>query len=254
MNYICETYFSSELSEKQIGDFIIIQCSVFPATPMTRADFQTKFLDNIYGDSIIVLIYDEAGVPAAARALWRNDICGRLAFQPSDTAVRKEHRRQGLFVTMTKAALEMVPDDALIYNFPNGNSYPQYMKLGWKNYKIQFTRFFTPWQYLKEDDTVIEDSYLKWWILPRTDDHYGYVKSFGKYYLVRRLNNAGRYIVFGQLSTDGAALFPRVHPKLLIYHSAKRPFYNRNAKVGCKIVALNATPAEKIPNWKTDVL
>lgn len=254
MNYTCVTFFTSELSEKHIQDFIYVQNEVFSKTPMSRDDFRLKFQNNVYGDSIICIVYAEDGKPAGARAFWRNDICGRLAYQPSDTAVCKEHRRQGLFVMMTNAALYKASGNAIIYNFPNENSYPQYLKLGWSDYKIQYTRIFSSRKYLREDPSVIDNNYLKWWIMPRTDASYGQVKRMGRYYLVRKLNDKGRYIIFGQISKEASKLFPPVSPKLLVFHSAKKPFYNRSGKVACKIVALNASASELIPNWKTDVL
>lgn len=221
---------------------------------MTREDFELKFQKNIYGDSIIVIVYDENGNAAAARAFWRNDINGQLAYQPSDTAVCKEHRRQGLFVKMTQSALDFASEDAVIYNYPNGNSYPQYIKFGWKDYAIQYARIFTSYQYKKEDNTTIDSDYLRWWIKPNTNDKYGYVSIWNKRYLVRALNNRGRFIVFGRISKEDCELFKKVHPLLLIYHSTKRAFYSNKNRVGCKIVALNPRENVKIPNWKTDVL
>ena len=254
MSYTVEAYFVSELTDKKIDEFIWVQCQVFTKTPMTREDFELKFQKNIYGDSIIVIVYDEDGNPAAARAFWRNDINGHLAYQPSDTAVCKEHRRQGLFVKMTQAALDKAGSSAIIYNYPNGNSYPQYIKFGWKDYEIQYARIFTPYQYRKEDDSVIDSDYLRWWIVPRVNEKYGRVDIFKKSYLVRKLNDRGRYIVFGRIHKDDAELFTKVKPILLVYHSAKRAFYSNKKRVGCNIVALNAREDVKIPGWKTDVL
>lgn len=254
MEYKCKSYFVSEMTEDEINDFIWVQCQVFTKQPMTRQDFELKFVKDIYGDSIIVVVYDEDGNAAAARAFWRNDIKGHLAYQPSDTAVCKKHRRQGLFVKMTQAALDKVGSEAIIYNYPNGNSYPQYIKFGWKDYAIQYARIFTPHRYSKEDNSIIDSDYLKWWIIPRTNEKYGRVDIFGKSYLVRALNNRGRYIVFGRIHKTDATLFPKVHPLLLVYHSTKRAFYSNKNGVGCRIVALNATDEVKIPGWKTDVL
>ena len=251
--YDCLVFYTSQMNEKQINDFISVQCEVFKKSPMTRDDFKHKYEDNIYGDSIIVLLYDEEGNPAAARALWRNDVFGGVAYQPCDTAVCSNHRRRGLFVVMTKAALE-VSGNALIYNYPNDNSYPQYMKLGWKDYAIQYVKIFTVRSYEKEDKSVIDDDYLNWWIKPRCSDNYGYAKKGNKLYLVRKLNDRGRYFVFGRISENAAKSFNKVKPKLMIFHSNKKSFYNKPDKIGCKIVSLNADKNTMIPNWKTDVL
>ncbi len=253
MEYICKVFFSSELNKKEISDFIFVQQNVFPNSPMSYEDFKIKFLDNVYGDSIIVIIYDSEGNPAAARALWRNDLDGSLAYQPTDTAVCKEHRRQGLFVTMTKAALEKATAKALIYNFPNGNSFPQYLKLGWGIYKLQYTRFFTPKNYIKEDNSIIESKYFSWWMLPKFNDQYRYAKFGNKYFLVKTLGRC-RNMVLGRLNLEDAKKLKPAKFGIFTYQSAEKSFYNDEEKTANVIVSLNVTEKNSIPNWKTDVI
>lgn len=58
----------------------------------------------------------------------------RLALQPSDAMVHPDHRRQGLFSRMTTDALSRYADrgPAFCFNFPNPNSLPGNLKLGWE--------------------------------------------------------------------------------------------------------------------------
>ena len=254
MDYVLKKFLSSEMDKKTIEDFIFVQQSVFSSQPFTYDSFSQKFLKNIYGDSIIIIVYDEENKPIAARAFWRNDINGHLAYQPADTAVCKEHRRKGIFGLMTKAALEAIEPNAVIYNYPNSNSYPQYMKIGWKDYETQYARIFTPWNYRAEKKGIIDSDYLKWWIEPRLNDTYGCFKAFGRSYLVRSLNQHGRYLIFGELHAEDTGRFKRVFPSLVLYHSKSKPFYRRNAKIGCRIVCKTNPDNIRIPDWKTDVL
>lgn len=74
-----------------------------------------------------------------------------MAYQPADTVVDPNYQGKGLFNRMTKKALEVAEEKkgAFIFNFPNQNSLPGYLNLGW-NYvsklnwyvKIKNPRYF----------------------------------------------------------------------------------------------------------------
>ena len=95
---------------------------------MNESEFNRKYIKNIYGDSILVVVYSNS-IPVAARAFWRNDINGKRVYQPVDTCVTQQFRRRGIFAKMTNIALKMIKEEDIVYNFPNKNSYPQYIKL-----------------------------------------------------------------------------------------------------------------------------
>lgn len=252
MEYEIRILKSSQMSKEEIDDFVFVQQEVFPKYPMQFEDFKLKFLDNIYGDSIIVIAYDGA-TPAGARAFWRNDIDGNIAYQPSDTAVRSNYRKQGLFVKMTLPIIDCIGEHSIVYNFPNENSYPQYKKLGWEDYKIQYTRIFSIFTYTKEEPSFIPTDYFNWWVKHQLNENYGYVKILDKYYLVRQISEKGRFVIFGQLEKKCAKQLQQKHPLLLVYHSQKCPFYNRKKKIACKIVYKCTSRPLYIPSWKTDV-
>ena len=119
-------FWSGSVEDKHIDDFISVQQQVFN-NKYNRLIFERKFLNNIYGKSLIVLAYHENKC-VGARAFWRNDIGNYTAYQPCDTAVLEEYRGLRLFSKMTNVALERIEKDALIYNFPNNNSLPGYLK------------------------------------------------------------------------------------------------------------------------------
>ena len=54
------------------------------------------------------------------------------AAQPCDTVVEPDYRGQGIFTKLTKYAInEMKKEFQLFFNFPNFNSMPGYLKMGW---------------------------------------------------------------------------------------------------------------------------
>lgn len=61
---------------------------------------------------------------------------GRIfkAAQPGDTVVHPDFRGQGLFSQMNRIAIEELGKEGydLFFNFPNRNSQPGYLKMGWK--------------------------------------------------------------------------------------------------------------------------
>jgi GNAT superfamily N-acetyltransferase len=72
------------------------------------------------------------------RAFWprKVEINGHIYkfHQAVDTAVHPLSRRQGIFSALIREGLKLLPtqDSFGIFNFPNPNSLPGYLKLGWK--------------------------------------------------------------------------------------------------------------------------
>lgn len=60
------------------------------------------------------------------------------AAQPCDTVVHPEFRRRGIFRDMNKVAIEEMTKDGydLFFNFPNRNSQPGNLKMGWRNVMV----------------------------------------------------------------------------------------------------------------------
>ena len=81
-NIVYDIRWTNDLDEKFIADFLYVQNEVFGCG--TREEFKRQFEENIYGKSIVVVVYLD-DKPVAARALWRNDIEGKEAYQPGST-------------------------------------------------------------------------------------------------------------------------------------------------------------------------
>lgn len=238
---------SSELDDKMIEDFISLQNTVFSKNKYDRNRFLKKYTDNVYGPSVIVVAYDN-GVGVGARSFLRNDIGEKLAYQPCDTCVLESHRRKGLFSMMTLKALNSVPKESLIYNFPNKNSLPGYLKLGWKISYFKKFKILISGKSLKEVEKI--DSLTKKWMLSdiKKESDLFYTKKRKKFYLImkRRYN---RYWIVGEISeSDTVNLRKAKFPLLLVYSPSGR--------FGEGIVAVTRNNQNNIdiPFYKADTL
>ena len=91
-----------------------------------------KHHNSPLGKSLITYAESVDGNMVAARAFWPMYSQGAPVFQPCDTVTHPDFQRRGLFSKLTLACLETLPDNSAIINFPNHNSFPGYLKLGWK--------------------------------------------------------------------------------------------------------------------------
>jgi len=95
-----------------------------------------KYNQNPMGESVI-LVAENNGKIVGLRSFWKYDLMYRSnllkAYQPVDTVVHEKYRGQGLFTKLTTAAINEAKhyDADLLFNYPNQNSLPGYLKLGW---------------------------------------------------------------------------------------------------------------------------
>ena len=95
-----------------------------------------KYERNVFGKSIIIIAEDNDRV-VGARIFWAWEFQCRgktlKAYQPVDTVVHPNYQGQGLFSKLTVKAVEeaMKKKADFLFNFPNQNSLPGYLKLGW---------------------------------------------------------------------------------------------------------------------------
>jgi GNAT superfamily N-acetyltransferase len=107
-----------------------------PAGERTAAFFDWKHGRNPFGPSP-ALVADTGEGLIGLRALmrWRFAAGQRAveALRAVDTATDPAHQGKGVFRRLTLAALEKVGDDAaLVFNTPNADSLPGYLKFGWR--------------------------------------------------------------------------------------------------------------------------
>ena len=97
-----------------------------------------KYRNSPFGPAIIQVVRIDGRI-AATGCLWPMTLlCNdrRLrALQPCDTAVHPDFRRRGLFGQLNRARKDLATERNLdlIFNFPNANSLPGYIKSGWQH-------------------------------------------------------------------------------------------------------------------------
>jgi len=68
-----------------------------------------------------------------------------IAIRPVDTATALEARGKGVFTKLTLAGLDKLKDTyQFVFNTPNTNSYPGYIKMGWTDLQTSKTVYFIP--------------------------------------------------------------------------------------------------------------
>lgn len=246
---IYDCRWSDRVDEKFVEDFVATENEVFN-NGYTKELFNRKYVDNIYGKSVVEVVYID-GKPEAARGLWRNDIDGRESYQPGDTCVTEACRGKGVFTEMTKRSIEMLPKDALIYNFPNQNSYPGYMKMGWHLVKEYGFALFNKKKYFEEHPMKIDNQYADWW-LP-LDDGMMYINKGNDYFLVRKMSKPLCYKILTCAEKEIAEKLPKASFGVFFYRSEQKNFYNSKLGLPLRVVSKDEN-IKYIPIWKIDVL
>ncbi|GHA53375.1 GNAT family N-acetyltransferase [Pontibacter akesuensis] len=96
-----------------------------------------KHIDNPFGASPVLLAFDEdklIGLRAFMRWQWAYKEHVLPAFRAVDTATHPDYRGKGIFSKLTKALIEELKrteSSCFIYNTPNSQSKPGYLKMGW---------------------------------------------------------------------------------------------------------------------------
>lgn len=247
-NIIYDCRWSDKADDKFISDYNLVQDTVFQ-NGYNKELFKKKYLENIYGPSIIIVVYGN-DKPIAARAFWRNDIDGTEAYQPGDVCVLEECRGKGVFTEMTKKAFSMLEKDAIIYTYPNSNSFPAHLKMGNKLIASYYPRLFSHKRYQKEHTLKLDKEYTEWWF--SASDRIKHIKRNGCYYLVINYGLPFMYIVLAEVEKEVARKFPKSCLGIYFYRSTKTSFYNKNKRplhIVCKDEIVTY-----IPTWKVDSL
>lgn len=221
-------------------DFICLANTVF-GPYVTEDYFKTKFENDIYGPSLLTVVYVD-GQAAGADMMWRNDLGGVRAYQTVDTCVLKQFRGMGLFWRITHCEMEQLGKDTLVYGFPNAKSYPCYVKMGWHEKPLYKTLC------LPLHAETIENEYASWWI--KAQQGIGHIQKLGKYYLIRKKEESAVATLLGCVDENTARLFPRSEGVCLFKRlKTKSSIYNKN-----KSIPLVCNQKWKIPYWKIDAI
>lgn len=247
IHYDCR--WSNEVDDNFIKDYCTVQNAVFKNS-YSKELFLKKFTANIYGQSIIIVVYDK-NKPIGARTLWRNDINNKEAYQPGDVCVLNEYRGKGIFTEMTKKAFSMLQNDAVIYTFPNSNSFPAHIKMGNKLIASYYPSLFTNKRYKKEHSLLLDKEYVDWWFASRDDIKH--IKRGEYFYLVMPYVLPMMYMVIAEVEKELAMKYKKCHWGIFFYRSTKTSFYNKN-KRPLHVVCKATSKIDYIPTWKVDSL
>lgn len=239
---------TTEIDDNFINDWQFVTNTVFGG--FSNAIIKRKYIDNIYGPSVMVVAYMD-GHPVGADALWRNDVNGKEAYQSDDTCVLKEARGKGIMTEFTKIELEKIPSGSYIYGSPNGNSYQGYIKMGWNEICMYSAIFTSPRRYTKEYPQKMPKEYAQWWIVG-TNKYY--IKKFGHYYLVST-DSYRRFFVrlIAEVDQRTALMYPRFKKLALFrYRSYKKTWQWRlRRNVPMHHISYQSDPSA-FPYWKID--
>jgi len=100
------------------------------------AYFRWKHLENPFGRSLMLVAEAEGRIVGfRAIMMWQLQMGGSplRAGRPVDTVTDPSWRRQGVFSTLTRAALSRLKELGidLLFNTPNDQSLPGYLQMGW---------------------------------------------------------------------------------------------------------------------------
>ncbi|CAM4240452.1 GNAT family N-acetyltransferase [Gillisia hiemivivida] len=103
----------------------------------TEAVWRYKHIENPFGKSLVLVAVENdklIGVRALMRWKWQ---LGKQVFstlRAVDTATHPEHQGKGVFKKLTLKAIEIAREqsDHFIFNTPNTQSLPGYLKMGWE--------------------------------------------------------------------------------------------------------------------------
>ena len=101
----------------------------------TSAFWQWKHFQNPFGPSLMMVAVSRGVLGLRAFLRWQFHVGTQTlsAIRAVDTATHPTHRRHGVFATLTHRTVERARDEGvdLIFNTPNQQSLPGYVKLGW---------------------------------------------------------------------------------------------------------------------------
>ncbi len=171
--------------EKDIEEIISLLGKSFSSNH-NKEDFLWKHFDNPFGKSYGLLAIDNNSIIGLRMFMrWEFKINGQIikSIRPVDTCTHPNYQGKGIFKGLTLTGLDNVKDEHdLIFNTPNENSRPGYLKMGWAefvkinqyklgvvnlvNKTIQFDNVsYKDLNYLylnANDGTNISTEFLKW--------------------------------------------------------------------------------------------
>ena len=115
----------------------LLKASLGDELPVSEAIWKYKHHENPFGKSIVLLAEENgklAGVRAFMRWKWQKGDEIYSCLRAVDTATHPDFRGRGIFKQLTLNAVEVAKDEGahFVFNTPNDQSRPGYLKMGWE--------------------------------------------------------------------------------------------------------------------------
>lgn len=128
-----------EAKEEDIPEIIDVLKASLGESKLQKSEeiWRYKHIENPFGRSLVLLATENEeiiGVRAFMRWKWQEGDTVYSAFRAVDTATHPSHQGKGVFKKLTLRAIEVAKEqgDHLIFNTPNSQSMPGYLKMGWE--------------------------------------------------------------------------------------------------------------------------
>jgi len=199
-----------EATEKDIPEILeVLKASLGEtSSKKTEAVWRYKHVDNPYGKSLVLVAVENdsiIGVRAFMRWQWQLGDYVFSAFRAVDTATHPDHQGKGVFKKLTLNAIEIAKEqgDSFIFNTPNTQSLPGYLKMGWE-----------------------EVDKLKIRIIPTNPLNWLNVKQTGHYKINNNISDsqiAGLISKYNNLKAEENKLFTLKSPEYLSWRYENNP-------------------------------
>ncbi len=137
------------------------------SSPKTIAYWNWKHIDNPFGESPVLVATDQGkivGVRAFMRWKWRWKGKNYSALRAVDTATDPDYQGRGIFKKLTLSLVETCSQegDDFIFNTPNTQSKPGYLKMGWSEVgklpvRLKLARPFSMVRHYLGKETVLPE-------------------------------------------------------------------------------------------------
>lgn len=104
--------------------------------PKSEQYWRWKHVDNPFGQSpVLIAVENDSIIGVRAFMKWQWTSGGRIlnAIRAVDTATHPDHQGKGIFKKLTLSLLDIAKRDGIdfVFNTPNNQSKPGYLKMGW---------------------------------------------------------------------------------------------------------------------------
>ncbi|WP_051201427.1 GNAT family N-acetyltransferase [Christiangramia portivictoriae] len=183
-----------EATDEDIPEILEVLKASLGETSSKKSEevWRYKHIDNPFGRSLVLVAIEGSkiiGVRAFMRWKWQKTDEVLSVFRAVDTATHPKHQGKGVFKKLTLKALEIAKQngDHFVFNTPNEQSKPGYIKMGWEEVAKIKVRIkpINPiyWRYSNVTDQFAKDiEFTEISFQHLTEERNAQMKSSGKFF------------------------------------------------------------------------